>query len=181
MSDSFREAMLGQIPKLRAYATALTGSSVEADDLVQDALVRVWRFRDAFQPGTNIAAWMFRILKNEFLTQRTRRRPMVEDPDGQLSGQLTCDPDQEWRLQYGEILDALPLLPDDNRDALLLVVAGGLSYQEAAHVCGCDVGVLKGRIRRARVRLAELTDLGSPKLSAQRGREADGLRAAMLN
>jgi RNA polymerase sigma-70 factor (ECF subfamily) len=158
MRDDFRNAMLEQIPRLRAYAMALTGSSVEADDLVQDALVRVWRFRAAFQPGTNLGAWMFRILKNEFLTQKSRKRPIVEDPGGLLSNQMPCEADQEWRLRYGEILDALPHLPDDNRDALLLVVAAGLSYQEAAQVCGCGPGVLKGRVYRARVRLAELTD-----------------------
>jgi RNA polymerase sigma-70 factor (ECF subfamily) len=169
MSDTFREAMLALIPKLRAYAVGLTGSSVEADDLVQDALMRAWRFRAGFTAGTNQAAWMFRILRNEFLSQLPRRRATVQDVDGRLAGQLTSEPNQEWRVQYGELLDALPLLSADTRDALLLVVGSGLSYEEAAVVCGCEVSAMKARVRRARVRLAELLDLDeTPQPRARR-------------
>nr|MEA2798855.1 polymerase sigma-70 factor, subfamily [Phenylobacterium sp.] len=165
MKDDFRDLMLAEIPRLRASAVALTGSAVEADDLVQDALVRAWRFRDRYILGTNLAAWMFRILKNAFLTQRTGRRSWVEDVDGQYSSRIAFAPEQEWRVQLTELLDALPQLPEDNRDAVLLVGALGMSYQEAADVCGCDIGVLRGRVHRGRAQLADLTGLHGGRAS----------------
>jgi RNA polymerase sigma-70 factor (ECF subfamily) len=174
MPDVFREAMLELMPKLRAYAVGLTGSTVEADDLVQDALMRAWRFRDRFAPGSNQAAWMFRILRNEFLTQLTSRRATVQDIDGHIAGQLSCAPNQEWRVQYCELLDALPLLSADTRDALLLVVGSGLSYEDAASVCGCEISAMKGRVRRARLRLAELIDFDASE-PARRPRATAGV------
>ncbi|HEV7385073.1 MAG TPA: sigma-70 family RNA polymerase sigma factor [Phenylobacterium sp.] len=167
MKDDFRDLMLAEIPRLRASALALTGSAVEADDLVQDTLVRAWRFRERYLPGTNLAAWMFRILKNAFLTQRTGRRSWVEDVDGQYSSQIALAPEQEWRVQFAEVLHALPQLPDDNRDAVLLVGALGMSYQEAADACGCDIGVLRGRVHRGRAQLADLTGLQDRRASRQ--------------
>ncbi|WP_372786939.1 sigma-70 family RNA polymerase sigma factor [Phenylobacterium sp.] len=163
MSDDFRDLMLAVIPRLRASAIALTGSAVEADDLVQDTLMRAWRFRDRYILGTNLAGWMFRIMKNLFLTQRTGQRSWVEDIDGQYSSQVPFGPEQEWRIQFAELLDALPQLPDDNRDAVLLVGALGMSYQEAADACGCDIGVLRGRVHRGRAQLADLTGLHDRK------------------
>jgi RNA polymerase sigma-70 factor (ECF subfamily) len=175
MTTDFHDLMLAEIPRLRASATGLTGSPAEADDLVQEALLRAWRFRDGFQSGSNFSAWMFRILKNLFLTQLMERRSWVEDIDGQYSSQIQCAPNQEWRLRYVEVLAALARLPEDNRDALLLVVASGLSYQQAAEVAGCDVDVLRARIRRARVQLAGLTGIDPPPTS--RSPDAPGLAA----
>jgi RNA polymerase sigma-70 factor (ECF subfamily) len=82
MTESFRDAMLAQIPKLRAHAAKLVGSGAEADDLVQDVLVRAWRFQNGFAKGTNLSAWMFRILRNEFLNRLPDRRALVQDVDG---------------------------------------------------------------------------------------------------
>ena len=175
MSESFRDAMLALIPRLRARAVKLVGSGAEADDLVQDALVRAWRFQDGFAAGTNLRAWMFRILRNEFLNQLPARRALVQDVDGHFAGQLVTAPHQEWRLRYLELLDALPLLTEEARDALLLVVGADLSYEQAAEVCDCSVTALKQRVRRARLRLAELIDFENSRArSAARHGHAAG-------
>ena len=158
MSDPFRDEVVALIPPLRGYAIALTRSSVEADDLVQDALVRAWQFRAGFKVGTNLKAWLYKILRNTFYTQAEKRRRTVQDVDGKYAAQLTCGPDQEWRLAYDELLTALGHLSQDTRDALLLVVAAGLTYEEAAEITGCAVGTMKSRVNRAREKLAELTD-----------------------
>ena len=158
MSDRFRDEVIALIPPLRGYASALTRSSVDADDLVQDALVRAWQFRAGFQVGTNLKAWLYKILRNTFYTQSMKARKTVQDVDGRLAAQLVSNPDQEWRLVYDELLSALDHLSQDTRDALLLVVAAGLTYEEAAEVADCAVGTMKSRVNRARQRLAELTD-----------------------
>jgi RNA polymerase sigma-70 factor (ECF subfamily) len=175
MSDPFREEVVALIPPLRGYAIALTRSSAEADDLVQDALVRAWQFRDGFKAGSNLKAWLYKILRNTFYTQSVRRRRTVQDVDGRLAAQLVSGPDQEWRLAYDELLVALGKLSQDTRDALLLVVAAGLTYEEAADVAGCAVGTMKSRVNRARERLAELTDFD---LASTPKREAPAPQAA---
>lgn len=158
MSDPFRDEVVALIPPLRGYAIALTRSSAEADDLVQDALVRAWQFRSGFKVGTNLKAWLYKILRNTFYTQAEKRRRTVQDVDGKYAAQLVCDADQEWRLVYDELLAALGKLSPDTRDALLLVVAAGLTYEEAAEITGCAVGTMKSRVNRAREKLATLTD-----------------------
>ncbi len=152
-----KEDMVRLIPKLRAFATSLCGNPDEADDLVQETLLRAWKFRDTFQPDTNLRAWMFKILRNEFLTQVKKQRP-IGDADGRYGRRLTTLPDQEWRLAYSEVLDALKRLSADTRAALVLVGGAGLSYEEAADCCGCAVGTIKSRVSRARSQLARLTD-----------------------
>jgi RNA polymerase sigma-70 factor, ECF subfamily len=152
----FRSELVSQIPRLRAYAMALTRSSAEADDLVQDALLRAWRFRNGYQPGGNLGAWLSKILRNTYYTSVRARWNTVQDIDGRHAAQLTCEPDQEWRLKYGELLAGLAQLTDLMREALLLVVAQGLSYEEAAEVTGCPVGTMKSRVNRGRERLAQL-------------------------
>jgi RNA polymerase sigma-70 factor (ECF subfamily) len=153
---AFRSELVAMIPRLRGYAMALTRSSAEADDLVQDALLRAWRFRDGYQPGGNLGAWLSKILRNTYYTSVRARWNTVQDVDGRHAAQITCEPDQEWRLKHGELLYALSQLTDLMREALLLVVAQGLSYEEAAEVTGCPVGTMKSRVNRGRERLAEI-------------------------
>lgn len=163
MADNFKRELVALMPRLRGYAMALTGSAAEADDLVQDALVRAWRFRDSFQQGSNLKAWVCKILRNTFYTAAVARRKTVQDVEGKFAARLSCAPDQEWRLQYSELLGALDDLTQDARDALLMVVAAGLSYEEAAEVAGCPVGTMKSRVNRAREHLAEMVDIDLPK------------------
>lgn len=156
MSDPYWTSITALVPQLRGYAIALTRSSTEADDLVQEALTRAWRFRTGFTAGTNLKAWLYKILRNCFHNEIASRRATVQDVDGRLAAQLTCGPEQEWFLQYRELLEAMTRLSPSCREALLLVVASGLTYDEAAQVAGCAVGTMKSRVNRARNKLAEL-------------------------
>ena len=167
--DLFREGIIAAIPRLRAFATSLLGSATDADDLVQDSLVRAWRSRQTFVPGTNLNAWMFRILRNEFLGQLPKRRRMIADIDGQMAARLTCAPDQEWHLQVSDVVAALPRLSIEHREAILLVIAAGHSYEDAAGICACGVNAMKQRVRQARMRLAHLIDPPSPPAWSRSG------------
>lgn len=149
---------------------ALTGSSAEADDLIQDTMVRAWRFREGFREGSNLNAWVNKILRNTFYTSSVARRNTVQDVDGKYAAALTCDADQEWRMKYSDLTRALQSLTPESRDALLLVVAEGLSYEDAAEISGCPVGTMKSRVNRARERLAELIDVDLPKANMRAGR-----------
>jgi RNA polymerase sigma-70 factor (ECF subfamily) len=171
-TNAFKSELIALLPKLRGHAMALTGSSSAADDLIQDTMVRAWRFRDSFQDGSNMAAWVHRILRNTFYTNTAAERRVVQDVDGVHAAKLTCGPDQEWRVKYGELLAALQKLTAEARDALLLVVAEGLSYEEAAEIVGVPVGTLKSRVNRARERLAELTQVDLPKANQRAARAA---------
>jgi len=162
MRDVFPDAVIALIPMMRGYAMSLTRSRSEADDLVQDTLVRAWRFRTAYEPGTNLKAWLYKILRNIFYSNHARRRLVVQDADGKLTAQLSCTPQQEWQVEFSDLLRSLDRLTPDTRDALLLIVVAGLSYEEAAEVCGCATGTLKSRVSRARARLAELLDYDLP-------------------
>lgn len=157
---AFRKELVAAIPKLRGYAMALTRSNAEADDLVQDALLRAWRFRDGYQPGGSLNAWLSKILRNTYYTSVRARWNTVQDVDGRHAEAITCEPDQEWRVKHGELLNAMGQLTDLMREALLLVVGQGLSYDEAAEVAGCPVGTMKSRVNRGRERLAEIMGEG---------------------
>jgi RNA polymerase sigma-70 factor, ECF subfamily len=155
-APSFSDSMIEILPKLRAYALRLVRSPTEADDLVQDALVRAWRFQHSFEEGTNFAAWMLRILRNEHFTQLQKQRARVSSVEGQPEAEVSSQPSQEWSYRCGEVIAALPQLTDDTRDALLRVI-GGSTYAEAGRSCGCDENTMKQRVRRARVKLAAIT------------------------
>jgi RNA polymerase sigma-70 factor (ECF subfamily) len=162
MGDVFADRVIGLMPDMRAYAMALTRSRAEADDLVQDALMRAWRSRDRFEVGSNMKAWLFRILRNGFYTDLDKRRRLVQDVDGIHASRLSIGPEQSWRVEYDDLLRAMEALTLEARDALMLVLASGLSYEEAAEVCGCPVGTMKSRVNRARERVAELVETAPP-------------------
>ncbi|WP_246215847.1 sigma-70 family RNA polymerase sigma factor [Microvirga makkahensis] len=150
--------MLDAIPHLRAFAISLSGDVTYADDLVQTALLRGLENIDKFQPGTSMQAWLFTILRNQFYTDMRRRRREVQDSDGVMAANLAILPEQGAHLDYSDMLAALAQLSVEHREALLLVGAEGVSYEEAAQICGVNIGTIKSRINRARTRLAELLD-----------------------
>ena len=156
MVDGFREAMVGLMPALRGFAMSLAGAR-GADDLVQETCERALRYRDSFQDGTNLKSWLYKILQNCFYQDIQRNRMLVEDVEGREAARQTVEASQEWRLRYSEILAVVNRMPADARDAILLVGAQGLSYEEAAEVSACPVGTLKSRVNRARERLAQFT------------------------
>jgi RNA polymerase sigma-70 factor (ECF subfamily) len=156
VEQSVREGILAAIPRLRAFAMSLTGNADWADDLVQETMVRAYANIDKFQPGTNLSAWLFTILRNEFRSEYRKKKREVEDVDGRHTDSLTAIPEQMGKIEFNELRVALASLPLEQQEAILLVGASGFSYEEAAEICDCAVGTIKSRLNRARGRLVEL-------------------------
>jgi RNA polymerase sigma-70 factor (ECF subfamily) len=161
IDPSVRDAVLAAVPSLRAFAISLCGNVDRADDLVQETLLRALANIDSFQPGTNMSAWLFTILRNLFRSEYRKRRREVEDSDGSYAESLKSQPEQNSRVEFEEFRTALAKLPPDQREALVLVGASGFSYEEAADICGCAVGTIKSRVNRARNRLSDLLAIES--------------------
>lgn len=157
-----RHQIVELLPNLRAFARTLTNNHAQADDIVQETLVKALSHLDSFRVGTNLNAWLFTILRNTYYSELRKRRREVEDPDDVHAANLSIEPDQIDALQLNEFRAALSLLPDEQREALILVGASGFAYEEAAAICGVPVGTIKSRVNRARRRLAQLLDLEQP-------------------
>ncbi len=168
-AGDFRRDLLAAIPRLRAFAVSLCGRGDRADDLVQEALTKAWANMTSFQAGTNMMAWLYTILRNEFYTEFRKRRHEVPDTDGIHASRMTTHPTQESHIAFQDFRAALSRLADDQREALILIGASGLSYEEAAAICGCAVGTMKSRVHRARARLADLLSPPAPQAQAQPG------------
>ncbi len=150
--------LVAMIPALRAFAWSLTRSRTDADDLVQETLLKALRHRDRFEAGTNLRSWLFTIMRNTFCTdirKASRERPgladagLIPEPVGER---------QEWSLRGRELMAAVERLPQHYREILILVVMLGESYETSAKICGCAVGTVKSRVNRARRMVIE--DLG---------------------
>lgn len=152
--SSLRSSMLAAAPALRAFARSLCGNADRANDLVQDTYVRALVNLDKFQPGTNMAAWLAVILRNQYYSECRKRAREVEDVDGAYASTLACEADQSARLEHEELWKAVLELPSDIQQAVILVVANDATYEEAAAACRCAVGTIKSRMHRARARLA---------------------------
>jgi len=155
---SWREEVVALIPALRAFAWSLSHNGSDADDLVQDTLIKAWTNKDKFEPGTNLRAWMFTILRNTYYTHVLRRRREVRDEQGEYAGALRSPATQDWSVAMRALQTGLQRLPAEHREALILVGAAGLSYEEAAEICGCALGTIKSRVNRARARLLKIMD-----------------------
>lgn len=155
----WRDQVVEMIPSLRGFARSLSRNPADADDLVQDTLIKAWSNRDKFEAGTNLRAWLFTILRNTWYTACTRRRREVADEDGKLAARLSVAASQEWSAAWSGLQNALAELPNDHREALMLVAAAGLTYDEAAEICGCPIGTIKSRVNRARARLVRALDV----------------------
>lgn len=171
--STFRQDLLAAIPSLRAFAMSLAQNSDKADDLVQETLVKAWDKQASFQPGTNLKAWTFTILRNEFYTQMRKRGREVQDSDGAITARVAVHPGQHGAVDLEDFRTALETLPEDQREAIILIGASGFSYEEAAEICGCAVGTIKSRVSRARSRLQEIlnvsgqADYGPDAISSQ--------------
>ena len=172
-SGPFKTDLLAAIPSLRAFAVSLAQNSDKADDLVQETLVKAWDKQASFTPGTNLKAWLFTILRNEFYSQMRKRGREVQDSDGIMTARLAIHPDQHGKLDLDDFRGALQQLPEDQREAIILIGASGFSYEEAAEICGCAVGTIKSRVSRARTRLQDIlqisgeADYGPDSISSQ--------------
>ena len=171
--SGFRDDLVKTMPSLRAFAISLTQNNDRADDLVQETLVKAWDKQSSFQPGTNLKAWLFTILRNEFYSQMRKRGREVQDSDGTLTAGVAIHPGQQGSIDLKDFRRALEQLPEDQREAIVLIGASGFSYEEAAEICDCAVGTIKSRVSRARTRLQEILgiegdgDYGPDAISAQ--------------
>jgi len=162
LSDPEFKAQLAQvIPHLRAFGRSLSGSRDLADDLVQETLLKAWAARLRFQAGTNMRAWTFIILRNLYLSQMRRSRFRGEWDDLVADRILAAPASQDKHVELGDMQRALLHLPQPQREALILVGAGGFAYEEAAEICGVAVGTIKSRVARGRVALETIMNNGS--------------------
>ena len=161
----FKDDLVAEIPGLRAFAVSLCGSVTMADDLVQETLLRAWSNSSKFQPGTSLRAWLFTILRNIYYSQYRKRSREVQDSDGVYSRGIAVEGDQESHLDLVDFRKALAKLPAEQREVLMMVGASGLSYEEAAAICGVEIGTIKSRLSRARTRLGELLALNERRNS----------------
>ena len=175
--DEFKEELAQVIPHLRAFGRSLSGSRDLADDLVQETLLKAWAARKRFQAGTNMRAWTFIILRNLFLSQMRRARFKGEWDDLTASKILAAPASQDRHIELSDMQRALMHLPQPQREALILVGAGGFAYEEAAEICGCAVGTIKSRVARGRVALEGL--LSSGKLPSRRQHRTDPNKSAL--
>lgn len=140
-----------------------------ADDLVQETLLKAWAARDRFEPGTNMRAWTFIILRNAYLTEMRRGRFRGDYDEDLAERTLVTPAGQEGPIHLADLHRALMVLPPERREALLLVGAGGFSYEEAARICGCATGTVKSRVGRARAALNAMLE-GSAMPAAGSGK-----------
>ena len=173
----FKEQLAGVIPHLRAFGRSLSGNRDLADDLVQETLLKAWAARKRFQAGTNMRAWTFIILRNLFLSQMRRARFKGEWDDVTAAKILAAPASQDRHIELGDMQRALLHLPQPQREALILVGAGGFAYEEAAQICGCAVGTIKSRVARGRVALESL--LSGGEMSSRRQHKTDPNKSAL--
>ena len=163
----FREEVAGLVPVLRAFARALTGGDYSlADDLVQDTMVNALKSQAQYQPGSNLEAWLFTILRNRFRSLRGRRHVAAEIVVDDLAPLATVAPAQDSLVEVMAFRRAFRLLPPSQREMLVLVGVRGLTYDEAAEFCGCEVGTAKSRVHRARMALRAMLLDGEHDLGA---------------
>jgi RNA polymerase sigma-70 factor (ECF subfamily) len=157
---AFKRELVGLIPHLRAFARTLCGDAASADDLAQDAMMKAWDARTSFQPGTNMKAWTFMILRNQFYSEKRRSWRSTQLDQEAAERTLVAADDPSAPIALDELRQALGALPDEQREALILVGAGGFAYEEAAEICRCAVGTVKSRVSRARRALHGILESG---------------------
>lgn len=155
-SSDPRDELADHIPALRAFGISLTRNVTEADDLVQETILKAWANLDKFAVGTDLRAWLFTILRNTFFSSRRKTKREVADPDGIHAAGLAEKPAHDGRLAFADFQRAFDRLSAEHREVLILVGASGYSYEEAAQMMGVAVGTAKSRANRARARLCEL-------------------------
>ena len=148
--DKFLEQVTALLPALRAFGRSLCGDPARADDLVQDTVLKAWTNREQFQSGSNLKAWLFTILRNQFYSDRRRAWRQAPWDETAVERVPAARGEQTWAVQLSDTARALRSLPAEQREALILVGAGGFSYEDAARIANCAVGTVKSRVARAR-------------------------------
>ena len=171
---AFKAELVALIPQMRAFARTLTGNPTAADDLAQDALLKAWDARSTYQMGTNMKAWTFMILRNHFYSEKRRSWRSVQLDQEAAERSLMAVDDPLSPLALDELRQGMAMLPAEQREALILVGAGGFAYEEAADICGCAVGTVKSRVSRARKALQGILDSGRYQRDGAAAGEAMG-------
>jgi RNA polymerase sigma-70 factor (ECF subfamily) len=153
---ALRRQMLALLPDLRAFARFLVRDRSAADDLVQDTIVRSLIALPQFQLGTNLKAWLFTILRNQFFEQTRRRRREVNALNAGFAAEEAGRPEQGDIAGLRDLSRLLWQLPPLLRESLVLVGAQELTHEEAARICGVPVGTMKARVSRARTQLSQI-------------------------
>ena len=174
---AFQRELVQLIPHLRAFARTLAGDPASADDLAQDAMVKAWDARASYQMGTNMKAWTFMILRNQFYSEKRRAWRQTQLDQEAAERTLVAVDDPEAPVALDELRLGLGMLPPEQREALVLVGAGGFAYEEAAEICGCAVGTVKSRVSRARRALQAILEEGAYNRD---GRSASDAMSAIL-
>jgi RNA polymerase sigma-70 factor (ECF subfamily) len=157
--QAFKAELIELLPSLRAFARSLAHNAAQADDLVQDTLVKALANVDRFEQGTNLRAWLFTILRNHYYSQLRKSKREIEDAEGRHAARIAVRPEQDGSVDLEDFKVAFAQLAPDHREVLTLVGASGCSYEEAASICGCAVGTIKSRVNRARRKLSDLLGL----------------------
>ena len=170
--EAFRLELEALIPHLRAFARTLCGDPTAADDLAQDAMLKAWDARASFEMGTNMKAWTFMILRNQFYSEKRRSWRQSQLDQEAAERTLVAVDDPEAPVALDELRLGLGMLPPEQREALILVGAGGFAYEEAAAICDCAVGTVKSRVSRARRALQGILESGSYRRDGSSASEA---------
>jgi RNA polymerase sigma-70 factor (ECF subfamily) len=153
--------MLELLPRLRRFAAGLAGNPADADDLCQMTIERALRSREQWLPGSRLDSWMYRIMRNLWIDEaRSRTRRGKTFVDQELGLGVGAGGGQEALVALNDVDRALAKLPNEQREAVLLVMVEGYSYKEAAEIVGCPVGTLNSRLVRGRdALLAQLEEV----------------------
>jgi RNA polymerase sigma-70 factor (ECF subfamily) len=158
--SEFKKELLKIAPHLRAFARSLCGCRDRADDLAQETMLKAWAARDRYQRDTNFKAWSFTILRNQFFGEARRGR-FHGDYDELVAERILCAPaSQESALELSDVVRAFAMLPETQREILILAGVGGMSYEEMEEICGVAAGTIKSRLSRARTAIQKLIDGG---------------------
>ena len=172
MADKFQEMLLTHLPRLQAYAVMLTRDRAAAEDLLQETALKAWRAQSQFAVDTNFTAWIYKILRNEYISslRRNKRKPSrLDDVPEEFLSRMGA---QENDILSREVVHAMGKLQPEQREVLVLICASGLSYEEAAESLGCSIGTIKSRLWRARARMASLV-LGEGEAAKESAKESD--------
>jgi RNA polymerase sigma-70 factor (ECF subfamily) len=178
IAEPFERDLIALMPSLRAFARVLCANRTLADDMTQQALMKAWRAQDSFETGTNLKAWLFTILRNEFYCHY-RRAWRETHWDADIGECVPAPPnEQEWALELSDTSRALGTLPKTQQKALVLVAALGFAFEDAAKLCGTPVGTVKSRVTRGREHLSKILSDGKSLPDRRTQRMGDGKSAS---
>jgi RNA polymerase sigma-70 factor, ECF subfamily len=179
-SLQFQMALTELLPHLRRYAVSLCRDASFADDLVQETMMNALLAQHRFQVGTNLKAWCATILRNVFFSYKRRSWRVVPLADEAMLSIPAQSGGVSNALDLLALRNTIALLPTGQREALLLICVGGMSYESAAQVCDCKPGTVKSRVSRARERITALASENHVSFNSDAGLSSDKVMDDLL-